>query len=271
MPFSVLLSIYAEENPKNFDECLKSILGQSCLPDEVVIVKDGPISNGLNEILDNFSHIYPHLKVVCLPTNHGLGFALNEGLKYCQYELVGRMDTDDIAKPNRFERQVDFMENNVDISVVGAWIEEFQDEPKNIISVKRLPETSQELMAYARKRNPLNHPVVMFRKSEVIKAGGYLHYPLFEDYYLWVRMILNGAKLYNIQECLLSFRSSPEMYKRRGGFKYAITEAGFFKLLKSMNFITTREYFGSLIIRFGIRIVPNQIRRIVYQNLLRRH
>ena len=271
MPFSVLLSIYTKENPKYFNDCLKSLLEQSYLPNEIVIVKDGVITNELNEILEKFVLIYQNVKVVPLLTNHGLGFALNEGLKHCQYELVARMDTDDLAKPNRFERQVKFMENNPEIAVVGAWVEEFQDTPKNIISVRSLPETSQKLVLYAKKRNPLNHPVVMFRKSEVMKAGGYQHFPLFEDYYLWARMIMNGAKLYNIQECLLSFRSSPEMYKRRGGFKYAIAEVKFLRVLKSIGFITNSECIINIATRFLIRIMPNQLRRYIYQILLRKH
>lgn len=154
MPFSVLLSIYTKENPKYFNDCLKSLLEQSYLPNEIVIVKDGVITNELNEVLEKFVLIYQNVKVVPLLTNHGLGFALNEGLKHCQYELVARMDTDDLAKPNRFERQVKFMENNPEIAVVGAWVEEFQDTPKNIISVRSLPETSQKLVLYAKNVIP---------------------------------------------------------------------------------------------------------------------
>lgn len=271
MPFSVLLSIYTKEKPEYLNACLKSLLEQSYLPNEIVIVKDGAITNELNEVIENFVLTYQYVKIISLLTNHGLGFALNEGLKHCKYELVARMDTDDIAKPNRFERQVNFMEDNPDIAVVGAWVEEFQKTPENIISVRSLPETPKELILYAKKRNPLNHPVVMFRKSEVMKAGGYLHFPLFEDYYLWTRMIMNGAKLYNIQECLLSFRSSPEMYKRRGGFKYAITEVKFLRLLNSIGFISDSECAINMVTRFLIRIIPNQLRKIIYQMLLRKH
>lgn len=159
---------------------------------------------------------YPYLKVLSLVTNRGLGKALNEGLKYCSHELVARMDTDDIAMPERFEKQLAVFKKYPDIDVVGAWINEFEDNVSNIKSVRKLPELPDDIRQFAKRRNPINHPVVMFRKSAVLAAGGYRHFPLFEDYYLWIRMLMNGAKFYNIQESLLYFRFSSEMFKRRG-------------------------------------------------------
>ena len=127
------------------------------------------------------------------------------------------MDTDDIAMPERFEKQLAVFKKYPDIDVVGAWINEFEDNVSNIKSVRKLPELPDDIRQFAKRRNPINHPVVMFRKSAVLAAGGYRHFPLFEDYYLWIRMLMNGAKFYNIQESLLYFRFSPEMFKRRGG------------------------------------------------------
>lgn len=170
---------------------------------------------------------YPYLKVLSLVTNRGLGKALNEGLKYCSHELVARMDTDDIAMPERFEKQLAVFKKYPDIDVVGAWINEFEDNVSNIKSVRKLPELPDDIRQFAKRRNPINHPVVMFRKSAVLAAGGYRHFPLFEDYYLWIRMLMNGAKFYNIQESLLYFRFSSEMFKRRGGWKYMINELHF--------------------------------------------
>lgn len=178
------------------------------------------------------------------------------------------MDTDDIALPDRFEKQVDFMENHPEIDACSAWIDEFIDSPNNIISRRTLPETPEELYKFGKSRNPLNHPAVMFRKSAVIKAGGYQHFPLFEDYYLWVRMIMNGSKLYNLQESLLYFRSSKEMYKRRGGLKYALTEIKFQILLHKIGYISIYQMFRNCCTRFIARIIPNQLRGFLYKRIL---
>ena len=134
------------------------------------------------------------------------------------------MDTDDIASPDRFEKQLEAFRRFPQVEVVSAWIDEFSGEKNNITSTRKLPEYPYEIYKYAKKRCPVNHPVVMFRKNSILLAGGYRHFPLFEDYYLWIRLLLNGVKFYNVQESLLYFRTSPDMYKRRGGFRHALTE-----------------------------------------------
>ena len=216
MNLSVLLSVYNKENPNYLVKSLDSIFSQTQSPVEVILVKDGPLNNELDGIIDLYVSQYPNLKVFPLVTNQGLGKALNEGLKHCSYDIVARMDTDDIAKPDRFEKQLAIFEKYSDIDVVGAWIDEFEDDISEVKSVRKLPELPDDIRQFAKRRNPINHPVVMFRKSAVLAAGGYQHFPLFEDYYLWIRMLMNGAKFYNIQESLLYFRFSPEMFKRRG-------------------------------------------------------
>ena len=199
----------------------------------------------------------------------GLGKALNEGLKYCSHELVARMDTDDIAMPERFEKQLAVFKKYPDIDVVGAWINEFEDNVSNIKSVRKLPELPDDIRQFAKRRNPINHPVVMFRKSAVLAAGGYRHFPLFEDYYLWIRMLMNGAKFYNIQESLLYFRFSSEMFKRRGGWKYMINELHFLQMMRQMHFISFSQFMQNLFVRFSIRLIPNSLRAIIYTKLIR--
>lgn len=212
---------------------------------------------------------YPYLKVLSPVTNRGLGKALNEGLKYCSHELVARMDTDDIAMPERFEKQLAVFKKYPDIDVVGAWINEFEDNVSNIKSVRKLPELPDDIRQFAKRRNPINHPVVMFRKSAVLAAGGYRHFPLFEDYYLWIRMLMNGAKFYNIQESLLYFRFSSEMFKRRGGWKYMINELHFLQMMRQMHFISFSQFMQNLFVRFSIRLIPNSLRAIIYTKLIR--
>ncbi len=269
MHFSVLLSVYKKEQTAYLKQSLDSIFAQTIFPDEVILVEDGPLSDELYHIIDEYQSRYTVLKILALQENEGLGQALNEGLKHCSYDLVARMDTDDIAKPNRFEKQIKVFKDHPELDVVGAWIDEFNEELSNIISLRKLPENPLEIYEFAKKRCPLNHPVVMFRKEVVLNAGGYKHFPLLEDYYLWVRMLMNGAKMYNIQESLLYFRASHDMYKRRGGWKYAINELHFQVMLFHIGFISQKRFIINVCVRFLSRIIPNVFRAFLYKKFLR--
>jgi len=227
MKFSVLLSLYFKESPDFLHQSLDSIFAQTLPPDEVVLVEDGPLPYELHEVVNAYKNRHKEIKVVALEKNGGLGRALSEGLKHCSFDLVARMDTDDVSKPWRFEKQVAFMETNLDIAVCGAWIDEFEGDVNNVRSTRKLPQWNDDIYEFGKKRNPMNHPVVMFRKSAVEVVGGYQPMPLFEDYYLWVRMLQHGCKFHNIQESLLDFRSCSDVFKRRGGMKYAWTEIVF--------------------------------------------
>lgn len=270
MCFSVLLSVYQKESEIYLRLSLDSIFAQTKLPGEVILVKDGPLTHELDSIVNEYEQKYPILKTISLEKNQGLGKALNIGLHACSYDLVARMDTDDIAKPDRFEKQVAVFEKYPDIDVCSAWIDEFKGNISQVVSIRKLPERYEEILAYAQSRCPLNHPVVMFRKSAVLSAGGYLHFPLLEDYYLWVRMLMNGAKFYNIQESLLNFRISTDMFKRRGGWKYAINEFRFQKLLRQIGFIDNKRFVMNVFIRFIARVVPNSWRAFLYKKILRK-
>lgn len=269
MRFSVLLSVYYKESYISFCKSLDSIFTQTICPDEVILVEDGPLGCELDDIVAEYSSKYPVLKVIPLLTNQGLGKALNEGLKHCSYDIVARMDTDDVAKPDRFEKQLAILEKYSNIDVVGTWIDEFENDISEIKSVRKLPELHDDIRQFAKRRNPMNHPVVMFRKSAVLAVGGYQHFPLFEDYYLWIRMLMNGAKFYNIQESLLFFRFSPEMFKRRGGWKYAVNEFRFLRMMRNMHFISFVEFMQNIFVRFSTRIIPNSLRSFIYKKILR--
>lgn len=269
MNFSVLLSIYHKESPAFLQQCFDSILNQTLLPTEIVLVKDGPLTDELERVIDDYSSKLPKLKIVPLLNNQGLGKALNEGLKYCSYDLVARMDTDDLCKPDRFEKQINVFKECKGVDIVSSWIEEFEGDITNILSIRKLPETHSEIYSYGKKRCPINHPAVMFKKSAVLAAGGYLHLPLFEDYYLWVRMLVNGAKFYNIQESLLYFRTSEAMFMRRGGFKYALTEVKFLWIMHKIGYVNLITTIKSILIRFTVRVMPNSIRGLIYKKLLR--
>lgn len=269
--FSLLISVYRKENPVFFKQSLQSIINQSVKPNQIVIVKDGNLTPDLDELLEQFTEINKDIvKIVPLKTNVGLGRALNIGLKHCIYPLVARMDSDDISKYNRFEKELDIFINNPSIDVVGSWVDEFiSDKDFKVNSIKKLPETSESLIQYAKKRNPINHPSVMFRKHAVDAVGGYMDFPLFEDYFLWIRMMVNKSNFYNIQESLLLFRISLDVYKRRGGFRYAIIENRLRNEMLRLRFISYYDYIIECPIRFMSRIIPAFLRAKLYKFFLR--
>lgn len=268
--FSVLMSVYIKEKPEYLDRALKSILiDQTLKPAEVVIVEDGPISEELKKIIEKYKKDFTEIiKSIKIKENKGLGDALNIGLKKSSYDIVARMDTDDIALPNRFEKQFNFFIKN-DFDVVGTNIIEFENNENNIIGYKNVPETHNEIVKYSKKRNPINHPSVMFKKESVLKSGNYEKMLGFEDYYLWVRMIMKGYKFYNIQEPLLKFRTGKEMIKRRGSLKYFKNEKNFFKNLSKIGYLNYFEYLKTIIMRFFFRIFPDNMRLIFYNKILR--
>ncbi len=268
--FSVLCSIYANERPAYFRTAMQSIIDQTVPPAEIVLVKDGPLTDELEAVISRLVTDHPSLfKIVGLKSNVGLGLALQAGLSHCTHDIIARVDTDDICTRDRFEKQLHILATRPSIDVVSSWIDEFSDDPSNIISTRRVPEYHPGIVAFAKKRNPINHPAVVFRKESVLKAGGYQHHVFFEDYYLWVRLILSGAVFYNCQESLMYFRTSKDMYKRRGGMKYIRSEIKLqFKFLQ-MHFITFPQFTQNILYRIFFRIVPNKLRSKLYKTILR--
>ncbi len=267
---SVLMSVYHKENPLHLAESLDSVLNQTLSPDEIVMVKDGPLTPALDAVLDEYVRKHPLIKRVALPVNVGLGRALNEGLKHCSGELVARMDTDDISKPGRFARQSKILRDNPDIDIVGSWVEEFDSGMNDVVSVRKVPETPERICAYAKKRSPFNHPTVMLRKEAVLSAGGYRHFLWFEDYCLWAHMLNEGRKGYNIQESLLFFRTSPDMFRRRGGMKYLKNEIALQREFRRIGFISGAEMALNIAVRSAFRLIPNGTRAFMYKTLLRK-
>lgn len=267
MPFSVLLSIYNKENPNFLKQALDSVFNQSLPPLEVVLVKDGPLTQELDQVIEVYLQKYPILKIIVLEKNRGLGFALNEGLKYCSYDWVARMDTDDICFFNRFEEQFKIVKKYPEVSFIGSTVAEFVDNPDHVTSYRKLPEKNENIQVYAKKRCPLNHPTVLYRKQLILELGGYGIFP--EDYHLWVRAIINGHKFYNIQEPLLYFRISSDTFKRRGGYKYLKIDLKHQKEFYQMGFISFSEYLYNCMNRIVVRSMPLALRQIIYRKILR--
>ncbi|MCQ2516011.1 MAG: glycosyltransferase [Saccharofermentans sp.] len=264
--YSVLMSVYDAENPVNLRQSIDSIKSQDFPASEIVLVIDGPINAGLTEVINS----YPEIKRIQLPNNLGLGGALNEGLKHVSYDIVARMDSDDIASPSRMGKQFAKMIEGYDLISAPIW--EFNESTSNIIGKRDVPCSQDEIISYSHKRNPFNHPCVMFRKSAVEAAGGYSSdYLYFEDYDLWVRMLKNGAKAMNLSEPLLYMRTDEGMYLRRGGKKYASVMLNFHKHLLNTGWTTKKEYITGALPHAIVCVMPEFIRRVVYRRLHKKH
>ncbi|WP_297521424.1 glycosyltransferase [uncultured Clostridium sp.] len=269
MNISVLMSVYFKESPVFLKEAIDSILQQTVKADEIVCIKDGKLTKELDSLLDKYDEENPGLfKFIVFEENKGLGNALRNGVEACSNEIIARMDTDDIALPTRFEKQFTRMKEN-DLDIVGSNILEFDGSVDNILSERKVPSTYEMIKAYAKKRNPFNHMTVMYKKSAVLKAGNYKDFLWFEDYNLWVRMILNGAKMYNIQEDLVYARTGKSMFGRRGGLEYIKREYKMQKNMKELKFISNFEFCKNIIARSVIRLIPNSLREIIYLKVLR--
>ena len=267
---SVLISLYKSNNPIFFEQALESCFKQTYPPSEVVLVIDGEFTKEQQYVIEKFNSQYNGvLKIFPLEKNIGQGPALNEGLKHCSNELVARMDTDDISKFTRFEKQVNIFEKNPDIDIISSWVDEFVNSTDEIICTRKLPEKHSEIIKYSKTRCPLNHPAVMYKKSKIIDCGGYELLGYMDDYVLWMKLIKNGAIFYNIQESLLFYRMGEDMYKRRGGFKYAVDEYKLQRLFYKRNMINLPVAIKNIISRAFVRILPNKIREFIYQNYLR--
>lgn len=214
--FSVLLSVYKNEKPEYMVASLESLFNQTHVPNEVILVEDGPLTDELYDIIGSYKKRYPNIfKSLPLTKNIGLGLALNEGLKVSKNNLVARMDTDDIAKPNRFEKQIKMFESDSTLSIVGSNVDEFEDNIDEVLSKRIVPENHEDILRFARRRNPFNHPSVMYKKSDVLSLGGYRDFRRSQDYDLFVRLLNSGFKGYNIQESLLYFRANIANLGRR--------------------------------------------------------
>ncbi len=259
------MSIYYKEKPENLNRAFISIWDDQLVkPSEIVLVLDGVLTRELDSEIEGWKEkLGSILKIVPLPENVGLGDALNRGLQECSFDLVARMDTDDISLPNRFQEQLKEFENK-NIDICSSDIDEFESDEYKITSSRKLPSTHNELIKYSKKRNPLNHPSVMFKKQSVLNAGGYEKMYLFEDYYLWVRMFISGSKFSNIPLVLLKMRGGESQIKRRHGFNYALKEIHFQKRILELKYITHTEFVINVIIRFFSRIIPRSLLSIVY-------
>lgn len=272
MKFSVITSVYKNDKPEFVRFALDSMLvHQSVKPSEIVLVQDGPVPPELISLLDEYDCKYPEvLHIIRLEKNGGLGNALKLGVDNAKYDIIARMDSDDICLLDRFEKQVAFLDAHPEVDIVGGQMTEFIGSPDNIVGKREVPLTNNEIYDYMKSRCALNHVTVMFRKEAILKAGNYQDWFWNEDYYLWVRMMINHCVFANIPDVAVNVRSGADQYARRGGKKYFDSEIGIKKLMLERGFITRRKYIVNYIQRFVIqRMMPNSVRGWVYRTFAR--
>lgn len=269
--FSVLMSIYYKEKPAYLAECLTSIENQTIPADEIILVCDGPLTPELDEIIADFAKRHQGVVTVKrFPENRGLGYTLADGVELAKYDWIARMDTDDIAREHRFAQQIAYILAHPEVDIVGSNILEFSETPAKPHAERNLPSAHGDIVEFAKRRNPFNHMTVMYRKEAVLAAGNYQPMPGYEDYYLWVRMLKNGARAGNINEHLVYARADQDMYARRGGWQYFKDGIQAYNTIYRVGLASPVDYIFRLIGQAAINLVPNKMRTYLYQKILRK-
>lgn len=269
-PFSLLLPVYGGDRADHFLKSFSSTVDeQTRRPDQVVIVQDGPVPDELSAAIRSAADA-SEVAVVhhALASNVGLADALTLGLELCDHDIVARMDADDVSLPTRFERQLPLIEGGLDL--VGTGMFEFLDDVGTIVATRTPRTDPAEIAAYSRFADPFSHPTVVYRRSAVARAGGYLPLGLMEDYWLFARMIASGAAVGNLAEPLVMYRVGEGAYARRGGVDQWRSEVALQRAFRRIAFTTRRQFLRNILVRGGYRFVPEPVRRVAYRRFIAR-
>ena len=269
-PFSLLVSVYDGDRPDHIRRAVRSAVDdQTVRPDQVVIVRDGPVRDELARCLDELRRAGP-VPVTFVPLLHnaGLGPALDQGLAASWFDVIARMDADDVAMPHRFEVELPLM---AEADIVGAGLYEFMQDTDDIVGQRVPPTGPGRIQRYARMHDPFNHPTVVYRRDAVLAAGGYGDLPLMEDYALFARMLQRGARAVNVAEPLVYYRVGAQAFRRRGGTGLLRSELRLQRDFLQRGFITPAEYLRNVVVRGGYRLIPWWLRRAVYRPLVALH
>lgn len=271
MEYSVLMSVYMKEKAEFLKAAVESMLNQTICTNDFVIICDGPLTKELDDVISRYKEENPDLfQIVRLKTNQGLGNALRIGVEVCKNELIARMDSDDISCHDRCEKQLEMFKCNDKLCLCSGFVKEFIENQDDALKIKKVPLNNADIYKYAKKRNPINHMAVMFKKSKVLEAGNYIELNLGEDYYLWVRMLYKGFEVANIGDILVYARTGSSMYKRRGGRAYVRKMIKVQTVFLKLGFINQKEYLINCLFRSIVGYMPNYFRRLIYQWGIRR-
>ena len=267
--YSVVMSVYRGDNPRWFRQAIDSILNQTVRPDEIVVVVDGPLTPQLNATLLQYKN-NSMILVVRLKKNQGLGNALNVGIKHAKNELIGRMDSDDIAIPNRFELQLAEFEKHPELDIIGGQIAEFVDDPEETVGCRKVPKTPFEIKQFSRRRSPFNHPTIMYKKSVIQQIGGYdASIIRLEDYDLWLRAIAKGAVCANIDDIILKYRSTTDAVKRRKTFTSLRNHIRARVQFHKKGYISLFDLGYGLVTQIILFMMPTKLAEVIFKKVVR--
>lgn len=269
---SVLMSVYIKEKPEYLDCSLKSLLcDQTRCPDEFILICDGPITHELENVIKKYEGLFPDILITYrIKDNQGLGRALNFGLSKCSNEIIIRADSDDVCVPNRIETQVDYLLSHPEVAIVSSYIDEFDDDWNKPKRLKTLPLNHEELVQMAKFRNPINHMAVAFRRDSILRIGSYRHIQYLEDYELWIRAIVYGFKLGNIDEVLVHARVGNGMVNRRGDKRYINGWRKLSEYMLNNGMINKLEYLRNMIAVRCFVYMPSGLKSFAYKTVLRK-
>ena len=270
LKFSVSMCVYGKDDPEWFKTAVDSVIDQTRKPDEIVLVVDGPVPDVLGSVIDEYEKL-DFFKVIRFEVNQGHGNARRAGLENCSNDLVAIMDADDISAADRFEKQLEAFEKDGELAIVGGNITEFIGEPENVIGQRTVYGSDADIKNDLKVRCPMNLVSVMFRKTSVEKAGGFIDWFCEEDYYLWIRMALADMKFSNVQDDLVNVRVGKEMYRRRGGVKYFKSEAKLQGFMLKNKVISFPRYMINVNKRLIVQVLlPNKLRGWVFKKFARK-
>lgn len=265
--FSVSMCVYGGDDPTWFAAAVDSVVNQTVVPDEIVIVVDGPVPPALDAVIGGYEQ-QPLFKVIRLAENRGHGEARRVGLQHCTHSLIALMDADDLSRPDRFEKQLALLDG--DVAIVGGQITEFIGTPDYVVGKRIVPTADADIKAYMQKRCPMNQVTVMFRKAAVEQVGGYIDWYCEEDYYLWLRMHLAGMTFANLPDVLVDVRVGEDMYRRRGGVKYFKSEAKLQGYMLKNGVIGLVRYLINVNQRLILQVLmPNRLRGWIFKRFAR--
>ena len=270
MDISVLMSVYYKERPENLNKAIDSIINQTYMPKQIVIIKDGRLTKELDVIINKYKSEFPKLiDVYELKENQGLGCALNFGMEKCKYDYIARMDSDDISREDRFEKQVKYLKENCNIDILGGYIQEYNYNMTKKIAIRKVPKNTESIYKEMKRQCPFNHSTVIYKKSSVQAAGKYKNCKM-EDYHLWIKMYVKNMEMANLEDILVDYRTSYETYKRRTGINYIKEMVKIEKELLDNDIINKLQYIKNILCRGLIAFLPAKIKMLIYPKIIRK-
>ena len=240
LKFSVIMSIYKNDNPEYLQVALDSIIHQTQVPDEIVLIADGPVPQSLIDVVENTKARFAELHAYYQDKNRGLGGALRIAVEKAQYDYLARMDSDDISLPDRFEKQMRCFEEDHELAVVGGMITEFVDSPEHVVSKRILPLDDSGIKRFMQSRCGVNHVTVVMKKS-------------------------------NIPDIVVNVRSGRDQFARRGGMAYYKDVLALNKWMWRHGLISLPKMIYNDMVRGTVQfLLPNSVRTWVYQRFLRK-